>query len=269
MTKAIPFALFFTMISAFLFATNEEKGVIVIEGKYQKRNIYVKNGFGSSGVGFCAYEVAVNGEKTTDEVNSSAFEIDLSLFNFKFGEKVIVEIKHKENCLPLIINPEALKPVATFEIVEMSIDGKGELNWKTKSENGSLPFIIQQFRWNKWVKVGEVQGTGNPEISNYSFQTEPHSGENRYRVKQVGYGPPRYSQAVSYVANVPSVTMTLDNEKNPKLISFSQETLFEVYDLFGTVVKRGFGTSLDVGELKKGKYYISYDNATAEFSKKK
>ena len=54
-------------------------GVIVLEGNYQGKNIYVQNPFASSGVGFCVYEVTINDQTTTDEINSSAFEIDFSL----------------------------------------------------------------------------------------------------------------------------------------------------------------------------------------------
>ena len=53
---------------------------LVVKGTYQGENIYVKNPFAPSGVGFCAYEVTVNGTITTDEINSSAFEIDLSIY---------------------------------------------------------------------------------------------------------------------------------------------------------------------------------------------
>ena len=51
-------------------------GVIILEGNYQGKNLYIQNPFGSGGVGFCVTEVLVNGNITTDEINSSAFEID-------------------------------------------------------------------------------------------------------------------------------------------------------------------------------------------------
>src|ERR1039457_5234674 len=85
-------------------------GVLVVEGKYQQKNLYIQNGFSSNGVGFCAFQVKVNGQITTDEVNSSAFEIDFSTFKFKVGDKITVEIEHKDGCIPKILNPEALKP---------------------------------------------------------------------------------------------------------------------------------------------------------------
>lgn len=246
----------------------EESKVLVIEGKYQSRNLYVQNSFSATGVGFCVYEVTVNGSKTTDEVNSSAFEVDLSRYQFKQGDPVLVEIKHKEKCLPKVINPEALKPVATFDVIAMNVSDDGLFTWSTKKENGSLPYYIQQFRWSKWVTIGEVEGKGYPDIQEYSFKVELHSGINKFRVKQTGYGQPRFSKEVSITSVQPPVTMSIP-EKSPNEVHFSKETKFEVYDLYGAVVKTGFGSTINLTELKKGKYYISFDNNTSEFVKKK
>src|SRR5687768_634529 len=106
----------FTFSALLILTAVQAGGIIVIEGKYQNKNLYVQNGFSGSGVGFCAYEVTINGRTTTDEVNSSAFEIDFSQFQIQPGTAVVVEIKHKEDCAPKILNPEVIKPKATFEV---------------------------------------------------------------------------------------------------------------------------------------------------------
>ena len=63
-------------------------GTIVLEGNYQGKNLYVQNPYASGGVGFCVQEVKVNGKTTTDETNSSAFEIDLKAQGLKIGELI-------------------------------------------------------------------------------------------------------------------------------------------------------------------------------------
>jgi hypothetical protein len=242
-------------------------GIIVVEGKYQDKNLYVQNGYAGNGVGFCTYEVTINGKTTTDEVNSSAFEIDFSAYQIKPGTPVIVEIKHKDDCTPKVLNPEALKPKATFEVTNISIDKNGMLNWATKNEMGSLPYVVEQFRWNKWIPVGEVQGTGDMESNKYSFQTTAHSGENKFRVKQVGYGgASKSSDNVTFVSMISQPTYTMAS--NYKNIEFSGETMYEVYDAYGNVIKRGFGNNLDIANLEKGSYYLCYDNIMADFKKK-
>ena len=242
--------------------------VLIVEGKFQIKNIYIQNSFGSNGVGFCATEIRVNGQITTDEVNSSAIEIDLSAMNIKPGQKVIIEISHKSDCTPVVLNPEVLKPRPTFEVVSMNINNSGILKWTAKNESGSLPYVIEQFKWNKWVYVGEVQGVGTAESHDYSFQISTHSGENKFRVKQVGLGAtPKVSSPVIINSGTdkPSYMITKDN----KAIQYTIETDFEIYDAFGSVVKKGFGKQTDIANLPKGKYYLCYDNQVSEFDKKK
>lgn len=261
--KNLIFVFFFALIS---FKINA--GVLIVEGKFQNKNIYIQNSFGGNGVGFCATEIKVNGKITTDEVNSSAFEIDLAAMNIKPGQKVVIEISHKSDCTPVVLNPEVLKPRPTFEVVSMNINSSGILKWTAKNESGSLPYVVEQFKWNKWVYVGEVQGVGSPDNHDYSFQVATHSGENKFRVKQVGLGStPKLSSSVILNSNIdkPSFMITKDN----KAIQYTNETAFEVYDAFGSIVKKGFGKEVNIENLAKGKYYLCYDNQVTEFDKKK
>lgn len=261
--KHIIIVVFF-LISAF----KAFSGVLILEGKFQNKNIYIQNFFGPNGVGYCATEIKVNGHITTDEVNSSAFEIDLAAMNIKPGQKVTIEILHKNDCTPVILNPDALKPKPTYEIVSMNINSAGFLKWTSKNESGALPYVIEQYKWNKWVYIGEVQGAGSPDYHDYAFQITTHSGENKFRVKQVGYGvAPKVSNSVIINSSVekPSYMIT----KDKKAIQYTHETFFEIYDAFGTIVSKGYGKESNIENLEKGKYYLCYDNQVAEFDKKK
>ncbi|HBS85816.1 MAG TPA: hypothetical protein DEA97_04630 [Bacteroidales bacterium] len=241
---------------------------IKLEGIFQGKNLYVMNPFASSGVGFCVYEVSVNGSVTTDEINSSAFEVDLSIFQFQPGDKLTVVIKHKDNCKPKVLNPEVLKPKSTFETVSIAVsqDGK-KLTWSTSGEAGKLSFDVQQFRWNKWVKVGEVEGKGTSNENTYSIDIAPHSGKNKFRVKQTDYTKThRYSTETEYKSLAPPVTLT--KTKIDDKVEFSQETMYEIYDTYGNIVLKGTAKTVDVSSLSKGKYYLNYDNAMEEITKK-
>lgn len=258
-----------------LFLTNKgfaQGGVIILEGNYQGKNLYVQNPFGSGGVGFCVTEVLVNGNITTDETNSSAFEIDFKPHKLAIGEKVEIKIKHKEDCKPKVLNPEVLKPKSTFEVISMTVDKDGTVKWSTKSETGKLAYAVEQFRWNKWVKVGEVDGDGTPKTNNYSFKIQPHSGKNQIRVRQTDYsGQPRLSKPVDFTSDVPEISFA--PVKVSKDISFVAadkpvETMYEIYDQYGNVVKRGYGSSVDASNLAKGGYFLNFDNKMGEFIKK-
>ncbi len=258
---------FLLFLVTFVFAANGIAGVLILEGKYQSKNLFVQNGYAGNGVGFCTYEIRINGKVSADELNSTAFEIDFEASDIKPGTSVVVEIKYKDDCMPKILNPEALKPRVTFEVVNIAIDKNGLLNWSTKNESGALPYVVEQFRWNKWIPVGEVQGSGLSTINNYSFQTTAHSGENKFRVKQKGYsGAEKLSKNI--VFNSTSKQPTFEVKKDNAAILFSASTMYEVYDAYGNIVKRGFGSDLDISNMQKGSYYLCFDNIMADFKKK-
>ena len=103
------FAPFLLLLALAISVSPAFAGNIVLEGNYQGKNLYVKNTFAGVGVGFCVFEVTVNGSVTTDEWNSSAFEIDLSIHDLDPGDQVVVVIKHKDDCaLPKVLNPEEI-----------------------------------------------------------------------------------------------------------------------------------------------------------------
>jgi hypothetical protein len=135
-----------------------------------------------------------------------------------------------------------------------------------------LTYVIEQYRWNKWVVIGEVDGIGTSAANSYNFNLTPHSGENKIRIAQTDHtGRKRPSQAVTF-AN----TTINEPEFNPKrvrdIIKFSAsgkpiETKYEIYDAYGNIVKKGVGSQVDCSNLKKGAYYINYDNKNEKFIK--
>ena len=94
--------------------TAASAATIMLEGRYQQRNIFVINAASTDGIGYCIYEVLVNGLLTTDEINTQAFEIDLTIYGLKNGDPVNILIKHKDGCTPKILNPGALEPSPSF-----------------------------------------------------------------------------------------------------------------------------------------------------------
>jgi hypothetical protein len=258
------------LIAVFAAALPAMAGTILLEGNYHGKNLYVQNPFASEGVGFCTFEVKVNGKTTTDEINSSAFEIDLSFFQLPLGSPVEIKIMHKDDCKPKVVNPEVLQPISTFEVSSIGIDKSGELALTTTNETGGLPYKIEQFRWNKWVEVGEFDGKGSPDKNDYKVQlTTIHAGQNRFRVKQVDQrGKPRYSFEAKTTATLPEITFEPgDGKKVTDVITFSDNTLYEIYNAFGNIVSKGVSKKVDVSKLDKGTFYLNYGTKTATFKK--
>jgi hypothetical protein len=229
---------------------------MVLKGVYQGKDIYVKNPFGGEGVGFCVYQVLVNGEITSDEVNSSAFAIDLGLFNLEIGAPLEVIIRSKDDCTPKVINPESIHPQSTFEMGGMTVENSGKLAWTTSNESGILPYVVEQFKWNKWVAVSEVIGRGSEIENSYSTSVRLVKGQNLFRVKQEDSEGIRYSEPVSISADVEDAELL--RTKIFDKVEFSRPTDFELYSEYGELVAAGYGPFIDTAELKSGRYYVNF-----------
>ncbi|MBC7862624.1 MAG: hypothetical protein IAF38_06585 [Bacteroidia bacterium] len=225
----------------------------------------MQNPLAADAFGFCATKILVNGIEPYE--NGNGFEIDLYQFPLKKGDSVTIMIFHKKGCKPKILNPEVLLPESTFECVSIEADSSGTVKWKTINEKGSLPFVIQQYKWNKWVNVAEVKGIGTPGENDYTFKIIPLSGENKIRIKQLGCSSvPLFTPEVTFTSKVrPVKLVSLRLLKNK--LSFSAKTHFEVYDSYGNIVKKGFSNSVDCSTLPRGKYFLNFDNATTQFEK--
>lgn len=260
--------LFILLTLCGFFKGQAQDKVLVLEGTYMGKNLYVQN---TSTIGFCVTSVEVNGNVTTDETNSSAFEVDFKPWQLKQGDKVEVRIHYKHDCLPNVLNPEVLKTRSTYTIVSITATEDGTVKWSTNNELGKLTFQIEQLRWKKWVKVGEVEGKGIPSTNEYVFKTKPHSGINVYRVQQTDYtGKPNASPPAECNSHLPPIIFQLEKEVIRFFVrnkTLAAETLYEIYDQYGQLLKQGYGSSVEIGDLPKGNYYLNYDNKTEAFKK--
>lgn len=263
-------AYIFSLIS-FLFTSSSFGSMLSVEGVYQGKNVYVQNPVSSDGFGYCASKVTVNGDIVPSNIGNGDFEINLSDLNISIGEPLFIVIEHEEGCKPLIINPEVLLPRSTFLISKLDVQTNGKLLWETTKEQGKLPFFIEQFRWNKWVTVGEVQGIGTAGSHQYEFFVSPHSGVNIVRVVQIDHsGLKRPSKEAKFKSVIPKVSKNPTKVKD--IIHFTAnnkpiETRFEIFDAYGNIIKKGVGTSVNCKSLGRGAYYINFDNTNEKFIK--
>lgn len=257
--------LFLTLISF------SSRATISLEGVYFGKNLIIQNPEAFDGFGFCVNRVSVNGDVYPGVIAKSVFEIDFSFFQLSIGEPLFIVIEHENKCTPKVLNAEVLLPISTYEVTALSCTDEGKLKWTTKNEGGKLPFVIQQFRWGKWVNVGEVAGVGGNNPNNYEFTLTPHSGINRVRIVQVDQtARERASNEVKFKSKVTEVFVnklqTFDELKfYSKNIAVS--TRYEIIDAYGNLVKKGFGNKVDCRNLLKGAYFINYDNKTETFIK--
>ena len=96
------------------------------------------------------------------------------------------------------------------------------------------------------------------------------TGENKFRIKQTDYtNKPNYSQPVIYQNQRTAITFKPGNGgKTSKEIKFSAPTDYEIYDYYGQIKKKGYGSKVDISTYSKGTYFLNYDNKTETFDKK-
>ncbi len=262
MKRILTFLLLQLLVVASLSA-----GELVLSGNYYGNNLVVVNP--SNGSGFCVTEVLVNGVKTQDEIKSNSFEIDFNQLGLKNGDAVKVVIRHTDGCTPTVVNPSALSAQVEFSFVYAKFDRSGKITWNIKGEAGEDPFFVEQFRWNKWVQVAEVQPEEDSTNSNTWFSdVNTHMGLNQFRILKIDpNGNPVYSKVVKYT-NSKTTEVTLTSTKVTDKIIFSAETMYELFDLKGNYVSGGIAKEVDINEIDKGKYYLNYDTKTVTITKK-
>lgn len=256
-----------TVILFLLLTISASAGVIIISGIYQGKDLYVKNPMTADGAGYCVFEVLVNGQPTEDQLNSASFAVDLARWKLNPGDALEIVLRCKEDCEVKILNPEVIYPNSTFQITACTISPSGDMAWSTEKESAPLNFIIEQFRWNKWIKVGEVKGQGKPEECKYTFPANLHSGLNTFRIYQMDYKGQHTSEEYKVESATPEIK--IKSLKVSNSIEFSGITDYEVVSEFGTLITSGRGQSIDASKYTKGRYYISYDNKVGAIVEKK
>jgi phage terminase large subunit len=61
--------------------------------------------------------------------------------------------------------------------------------------------------------------------------------------------------------------ISLASMKVEDRLVFSEPTLYEIYDIYGRIVFKGYDDSVNVKGLERGEYYLNFDNQMSVFTK--
>lgn len=258
--------LFFCLLIVATFSVSAQD--TIISGNYYGKNIYIINpAIKQDPPSYCISKITVNGKVIGDEILSNSLEIDFPFYGIKQQDSIIIKISYTKGCKFKIINPEVLKAKSDFAFTSSKAHKKGRLIW-TISGEPTNPFTIEQFRWKKWLSVGEVDANDTVTKNTYSFEIKPHYGQNLFRILYAdANGDITYSKAIKYRSATAKEVM-LTSLKVTNQLHFSAETMYEIYDEKGNFIFDGFDQSVDVSDLPKGKYWVNYDNKSEMFTKK-
>ena len=257
---------FLLFVVALIISGTAKAGILTLTGVYQGKNLYVQNPFTGNMKDFCTNDVYVNDKLVLTNVQSSAYEIDLS--HLKEQDPVTIKITHKDDCKPKILNPQVIKATSSFAFSSFSVE-KDMIVWVTKGEKPKGRHFIEHFVNNSWVIVKEVPGKESVIINTYKENANSHhSGLNKYRVKYLEHdGQVFYSQVVEFVSDLAAVEF-YPKRVTDKIYLTPREAEYELLDQFANVVRKGTGKEINMTDLPSGVYYLNVDNKTYKLFKK-
>ena len=155
---------------------------------------------------------------------------------------------------------------ATFDIV-----GDSMVNWKCNESKNAINYIIQQYRWNRWVDWDTVKSTPGKDSASYSFNINKyvHAGLNKFRVRAVNelVTMLSYSKSISFTSSkLKARAIARQYSTKNHIIDFGRKECYELYSKDGKLIKKGYTQMVGVAELVKGSYYLNYDNINTEFN---
>ena len=217
---------------------------------------------------------AVNGQYKTGLLNGGNYTVRASLFGY-IPQEVDVTLSNGNLTVQDFVLELAGLPV---ELTQLKVREEGYtavLNWETASETENKGFEIEHSTdITSWENIGFVAGRGSG--SQYAFTTkELDKGVHYFRLKQVDFdGKFSYTDWVSLVMRGGKLRLELV----PNLVN-DQSTL-KIYnpvageinlEIFPADMKSGtqqmsfsvednFETTLQLGHLPAGKYYVRIEN---------
>jgi hypothetical protein len=146
-------------------------------------------------------------------------------------------------------------------ITDIALDtATGTFTWSTYGEKDTALYIIEEFRWGKWYKLGEVKKKGEKH-NHYSIHLPVDSGlyyvcvtakDKDGRFKGRGIHIPEKECKVKGIAC----------SRNAVILNCPSR--FEIMDKYGKIVKYGYASYISTADLEAGVYYFNYNNITTE-----
>ncbi|ANQ47743.2 MULTISPECIES: hypothetical protein [Flammeovirga] len=196
---------------------------------------------------------------------ASAFEIELS--HIQKGDHISVILYHSNDCVPRILNPNAIRDKGHFQFIELDVTEEG-LEWETSGEAAEGSFMVLRYEHDSWVEDMIVQGKSDERKNKYHYKVLHHSGLNKYKLKYIEITGKVYNSEVLAHESSSEQVKFYPNRVSETL-SFTRPVRFEILDQYGKVVLNGNDSKVDCSVLAGGRYYfVNYDNKTERFFKK-
>lgn len=153
-----------------------------------------------------------------------------------------------------------------FEFIDVRVDTDGVIAWQTCHEDADLIYYVEQWVYNEWTVIKEIEPLGEEDTSLYAISVleEMHSGDNTFRIKRE---PVNYISIISDEVTVESDLPKVYHFKKGNEITLSKRVKFFITNENGLLITEGFGSVIDLSDYDKGSYFICFDNQVAEIKK--
>jgi hypothetical protein len=248
------------------FSASAQSDSLMLTGKYYESNVYIFNP-SVSDTSFSIFLVVVNGDSIYNELNSNGIEVDLEMWDLEPEADVSIIIYFDSLYPAFAVNPEVLFSPTRFKFSKPRVR-KENLYWRVYGDVSEHPIIVEQFKWNRWQVIAEVDPLDTVENAMYSIIIDPHSGNNQYRLKTTNIQEEVvYSKVLNFKPSwIPEVFIKEYKIKNE--LEFTRETDYELYDAQGLKIKEGKERYVDLSGLSSGEYWVNYDNKSEKIKKK-
>lgn len=233
-------------------------------GFYHGQNVFVRNSYLGSEVGFCIEAIYLNGTLVAQNPNISAYEIPMD--HLEFDSRVVIRITHQDVCQPELANPEVIEEDLKFSWLKVYVNEE-QIIWVTTKEGEFGYYIVQKEEEGAWQALDTVKTKGGIFINQHSLAIDHIQGDNHYRVIYFDEaGNEKVSESFNFHSDKREISHVI-NEDN-WVIEFTEEVSFLLYNENSRIIKRGKDVSCDIKKLPRGIYTIKYDGKEVPFEKK-
>ncbi len=236
-----------------------------VSGLYYGSNVFVYNN--SKEDLFGLKKIIVNNDTITDELNYNGIEIDLESYQMEEESRVNILLIYAASLAPVVVNPDALMPSVRFRITKPKYLKDNVIQWKVNGIPGDDPVVVEQYRYNSWRVVAEIDPVDTVANNVYTLTVKPHSGNNQFRVRCHDINNEELISK-ELLFNPGFAKNGIQNIKYESEIVLNYKAEFELYNEEGTLVKSGEDRYIKTSDLPKGKYLLFVDNQIIEIKKK-
>jgi hypothetical protein len=262
----IPVGIYVFLLLTSSLQSQAQTDSIVVKGICDGQNLMIENPVLDEGKMFCIEKVIVNGKSIPFE-QSSAFEINFSALKIGEGDSVTIIITHKKGCIPKALNNRMCGSGLYTRYVHLYVKNDSILTMSGSPYHEK--FILQQFRWNRWIGMDSLFADKDPSVYHeFKVGKSLHSGKNYFRIKCRDKTGTYLTRTVSIKR--PEEKDIFKLQYGPHYyrshpVEFKHATNYELYDDYGNIILKGYGDHFSISTLLKGHYFLNYDDTYAEF----